>query len=85
MAGAFNKHAETTRVVGANVRALREERGLSLRELATMVGVDEEVLASAEEGVCCVEAPELYKISVALNISLERFFRMPQAISAFLN
>lgn len=67
--------------VGADIRRMREEAGLSLEELAVKAGLDKGMVASVEADIYFKEDP-LVKIADALNICpvtlLARAGRLPR-------
>ncbi len=49
--------------VAANIKAIREEKGLKQIEVATYIGVDKSAYSKMEKGVRAVAVEELFKIS----------------------
>jgi transcriptional regulator with XRE-family HTH domain len=66
--------------LGAKLRRLREQRGLSLVEVATQSGVGAEALAAFEEQKAIPAVADLMKIARALDVSVGHFFqtRIPE-------
>ena len=57
--------------IGARIRALREEIGLSQEELAKRLGVSRPTVSQIENSERKITAEELYKLSKIFNISLD--------------
>jgi transcriptional regulator with XRE-family HTH domain len=66
------------KTVGDRIRSYRKERGLSQEELADLAGLHVTYIGKLEraEKVCTVEV--LDKVTRALDVSLEEFFRYIQ-------
>jgi len=60
--------------IGARLRQLREERGMSMRSLATASGLSANALSMIERGKASPSVSTLYKLSDALGISVTAFF-----------
>ena len=60
--------------VGNRVRALREGKGLSVRELARRAGLSPQVLSRTERALTEVTLTSLGRICEALGVSLPEFF-----------
>lgn len=60
--------------VGARIRELRNDRGLSQEKLALAVGLDRTYIASVENGKRNISIVNLEKIIVALNSTFSMFF-----------
>ena len=60
--------------IGARLRQLREERGMSMRALATASGLSANALSTIERGKVSPSVSTLYKLSDALGISVTSFF-----------
>jgi transcriptional regulator with XRE-family HTH domain len=58
------------RQLGALLVKLREDRGLSLAEAATMLGIDRSTLRKYEKGLRQLHAQTLFKILGGYNLSL---------------
>lgn len=63
--------------VGGRLRQLREEQGLSIRELARKSGLSANALSLIERGRSSPSVSTLYKISEALNVQITSFFETP--------
>lgn len=60
--------------IGARVRALRHQRGLSQSSLGHKIGVAFQQIQKYEVGLNRIPASRLYLISLALDISVTTFF-----------
>ena len=60
--------------VGARIRELRNDRGLSQEKLALAAGLDRTYIASVEYGKRNISIVNLEKIIVALNSTFSMFF-----------
>ena len=60
--------------VGARIRELRNDRGLSQEKLALAAGLDRTYIASVENGKRNISIINLEKIIVALNSTFSMFF-----------
>ena len=60
--------------VGARIRELRNDRGLSQEKLALEAGLDRTYIASVENGKRNISIVNLEKIIVALNSTFSMFF-----------
>jgi len=60
--------------VGARIRQVRQERGLSLRGLAREIGVSASLISQIETGKSQPSVSTLYAITTALGISVEALF-----------
>ena len=60
--------------VGARIRELRNDRGLSQEKLALAAGLDSTYIASVENGKRNISIVNLEKIIVALNSTFSMFF-----------
>ncbi len=60
--------------VGGRLRALRQERNLSMRTLATMSGISANALSMIERGRTSPSVSTLYKLANALGVSITAFF-----------
>lgn len=63
-----------TTPLGSRIRALRQERGLSLAELARQTGVSEATMSRIETGASEVSAPHLYALGQRLGTDIGSFF-----------
>lgn len=60
--------------LGPRLRALRQQRGLSLADLARATGVSEATLSRIETGASAVSAPHLYGLAQHLGVDIAGFF-----------
>jgi transcriptional regulator with XRE-family HTH domain len=70
----------TSSNLGANVRSLREERGLTQRQLAEVSGIPRPTLAHIESGEANPTLHVLVKLAAALSNPIERLIASPRAI-----
>jgi transcriptional regulator with XRE-family HTH domain len=68
--------------VGPRLRAHREERGLSLRELARRLGVSPSAISQIETGKSRPSVSTLYSIVSELGMSLDELFGAPKPSTA---
>lgn len=61
--------------VGARLRSLREERGVSMRALARRSGLSANALSMIERGLTSPSVSTLHKLSGALEVPITAFFR----------
>jgi transcriptional regulator with XRE-family HTH domain len=64
------------KVVGNNLRDLRNERGLTQEKLSALSGVDQGYIGTLERGRVNVSVDTLDKIGKALKIKTIEFFRV---------
>src|SRR5512144_1776492 len=62
--------------VGARLRVLREERGISMRALARRSGLSANALSMIERGLTSPSVSTLNKLSTALQVPITAFFRL---------
>ncbi len=60
--------------LGLKIKAIRNEKGLSLNKLAANYGFEKASLSSLEAGKSNITLKTLFKLSSALNSSVGRFF-----------
>lgn len=68
------KPIEADLVVGANVRKLRGERGLTLQEFASQLGMSHQQLQKYETGSNRVSAGVLYMMARAFSVPIDALF-----------
>ena len=68
--------------LGESLRALREERRVSLRALATQTGFSPSFLSQIENGQCSPSISSMEKIAHALGVTLGQFFRVLESPKA---
>lgn len=61
--------------IGLRIRALRERRGISLRQFALMTGLNKSHLSAIERGQLDMRMKSLGKILDGLGVSAEEFFK----------
>ncbi|BAJ63571.1 helix-turn-helix domain-containing protein [Anaerolinea thermophila] len=70
----FDKQAESIDV-GQRLRALREERNISIRALARLSGLSANALSMIERGMTSPSVSTLNKLAIALKVPVTAFFR----------
>jgi transcriptional regulator with XRE-family HTH domain len=68
--------------LGESLRALREERRVSLRALAAQTGFSPSFLSQIENGQCSPSISSMEKIANALGVTLGQFFRVAESPKA---
>ena len=63
------------KIVGKNIAKYRKNRKLSLEELSHYTDIKRELLKKYENGLNTISIYELYKISIILNYSIDKFFK----------
>ena len=74
----FDREAPSV-YVGQLLRQLREERGISIRELGRISGLSANALSMIERGLSSPSVSTLYRLTDALNIPITALFRQEQA------
>lgn len=69
-----DRDAQYLREIGATIRALRHERGLSLRDLSRLTGFSISFLSLVERGRSSLALTSLHKVATALGTSVASFF-----------
>lgn len=67
-------HPQHARLIGEKLRAVRQERGMSLRDLAHKAQVSASMLSQIETGKVFPSVRSLYTIADALGVSVDYFF-----------
>jgi mannose-6-phosphate isomerase-like protein (cupin superfamily)/DNA-binding XRE family transcriptional regulator len=67
------------RAIGEKLREVRQERGMSLRDLATKAEVSASMLSQIETGKVFPSVRSLYSIATALGVSVDYFFPEPES------
>jgi len=67
-------HPQHARLIGEKLRAVRQERQMSLRELANKAEVSASMLSQIETGKVFPSVRSLYTIANALEVSVDYFF-----------
>lgn len=64
-------------VVARNVKKYREENNYTIKELAEYTKIQESFLENFENAykITAISIYDLYKISVVLNVSIDKFFQ----------
>ncbi len=79
----FN-HETPSVVVGQLLRQLREERGISIRELSRKSGLSANALSMIERGLTSPSVSTLYRLTDALNVPITALFRQDQGQQAIV-
>jgi transcriptional regulator with XRE-family HTH domain len=66
--------SETTRNLGAEIRSLRRDRGLTLKEVAARTGLSVSMLSMLERGMAGASIGSLVAVSSALSVPVARLF-----------
>ena len=77
-----SRDTEVPAFMAANLRARREEAGMSVRALARIVGVSPSLISQIELGKANPSVGTLYAIVTALGLSLDELFAAPAASGA---
>ena len=70
--------------VGQLLRQLREERGISIRELSRLSGLSANALSMIERSLTSPSVSTLYRLTDALNVPITALFRQDQAKEAIV-
>jgi len=70
--------------VGQLLRQLRNERGISLRELSRLSGLSANALSMIERGLTSPSVSTLYRLTDALNVPITALFRQDQTQEAIV-
>lgn len=71
---ARNPEEQLHKVIGSTIRALRKERGLTLKQMARRTSLSVSLLSQIERAESSASISSLYKISVALDTKITRLF-----------
>ena len=74
--------AVSNKQIGERLRILREQRGLSLRQAAEMLGYSRSQVSNLERGVSTISAEQLFHFSSTYNMPLEYFCEGFEGFSA---
>ena len=77
----FDREAPSV-YVGQLLRQLRDERGISIRELSRISGLSANALSMIERGLTSPSVSTLYRLTDALNVPITALFRQDQAATA---
>ena len=63
-------------IIGNNIKKYRKEKGLTQKELASLIGVTTPLLGALESKniIQGISVYTLYKISKVLNVTVDKFF-----------
>lgn len=70
----LNPEAELHKTIGANIRRLRKDRELTLKQLSRRTGLSVSLLSQIERAESSASVSSLYKIAVALGVRLTVLF-----------
>lgn len=70
----LNPEEELHRAIGQNIRRIRKERELTLKQLARRTGLSVSLLSQIERAESSASVSSLYKIAVALGVKLTVLF-----------
>jgi transcriptional regulator with XRE-family HTH domain len=79
----FDREAPSV-YVGQLLRQLREERGISIRQLGRLSGLSANALSMIERGLTSPSVSTLYRLTDALNVPITALFRQNQAQEAIV-
>jgi len=79
----FDREAPSI-IVGQLLRKLRDERGISIRELSRISGLSANALSMIERGRTSPSVSTLYRLTDALNVPITALFRQDQARQAIV-
>jgi transcriptional regulator with XRE-family HTH domain len=74
MPGITHNHA---RIIGKKLRAIRRQRHMTLRELASSAEMSASMLSQIETGKSCPSVRSIYGIAAALDVPVDYFFPDP--------
>lgn len=69
-----NPEAELHKTIGQNIRRIRKERQLTLKQLSRRTGLSVSLLSQIERAESSASVSSLYKIAVALEVRLNSLF-----------
>lgn len=69
------------RIIGENIRALRENAGFTQSNLARFVGVDQSLVARIEKGERSIPADMLEKLATLFGVTVEQIESQPLTVS----
>lgn len=69
--------ADTKKLIGARIKELRKQAGLTQEQLAELVSLDARHLSRLEVGRHFPSLDSLERIALALNVPLVEFFQFP--------
>ena len=68
---------ELLKYLGANIKRIREEKGMTQQELASLCNFEKSNMSRLEAGNTNPTIYTLYKVAVNLDVQLDELFRMP--------
>ncbi|MDD3428651.1 MAG: helix-turn-helix transcriptional regulator [Oscillospiraceae bacterium] len=71
----MKKNNSVKEQLGSRIRELRIYKNLSQEKFALQIGMDRTYLASVEKGKRNISLENIYKISLGLEISLDKLFK----------
>ncbi len=71
----MGKHEPELPNVGGLIRALRQQRGISLRDLADACGLSRTAISLIERGASSPTVASLHRLATALNVPISFFFQ----------
>lgn len=71
------KRMEQNFLIGANLKILREDRGMSQADLAETVGVSQAMISQVEKGLRALTLPLAFQLTDVLYCTLEDFIASP--------
>lgn len=70
----FNQEEALHKAIGQTIRALRKERGLTLKQLSRRTSLSVSLLSQIERAESSASVSSLYKIAIALGVKLHSLF-----------
>ena len=64
--------------LGALIKKLRKEKGLTLKKLADRIGVSEATVSKYESNLCTPSLDKMRSLASIFNVSMDTLFGMPQ-------
>lgn len=62
----------TNKIIGENIRALRDNAGFTQTNLALFMGVDQSLIARIEKGERCISADMIEKLAALFGVTVEQ-------------
>lgn len=69
--------------IGANIRAIRQEKKISLRKLAEMAGLEAAHLSRIENNKIVPNTNTVEKIAAALNANIKDLYKVDEEVDSF--
>ena len=73
--GALSEQIIDNAAMGQKLKFLRQEKGLSVDHVASLLGIAKKTLYSYEEGACQVKLEALYRFSLLYDFSIEKLLQ----------